>query len=231
MKRLLAAALFSAASLTAPNLLAQPSSRPSKADRAKVKKKMKGFDKEFKKAERRVLDEDKRAKANARARDAKKVDKKALGEKMRDKVKAAQTDKMAKAKARAAAAGPMTPEQRKARRKQILETAKARKANREARKKELRERQRVRLGRVPGSAKAKVAQELRHHARRVARLERIAVLAAQAEDEKASDRAATLMERENRRHQAKLTRITGKAQTDEGVTAPATEAAKEEANP
>ncbi|MEQ8275195.1 MAG: hypothetical protein RMA76_43590 [Deltaproteobacteria bacterium] len=228
MKRLLPLALCSAALFTADVSSAQPEV-PSKADRAKVKGKMKGFEAELRKAERQVLEEDMKAQKRARAEDAKNAAKKPKTDKMLKKAKAEMSKGMAKGKAKARAdnAGPKTDEEREARRAQILATAKARKGTRDARKKELRQRGKARLAGVKGDAKAKAAQELRHHARRVARLERIAVLAAEAKDEKAADRVVALMTKENQRHQAKMARLT-EAPAAADATEEADEATEEE---
>ncbi len=232
MKRLLPLALCSAALFIADVSSAQPADGPSKADRAKVKGKMMGFEKELRKAEREVLEEDMKAQKRARAEDAKNAktaDKKAKTDKMLKKAKAEMSKGMAKAKAKARTddAGPKTDEEREARRAQILATAKARKGTRDARKKELRQRGKARLAQVKGDVKAKAAQELRHHARRVARLERIAVLAAEAKDEKAADRVASLMAKENKRHQAKMARLTAADSPAEAEAAPDEEETKE----
>ncbi len=214
MKRAFFGALLGAALATHGVAQAQPADGPSAQDKARVKGKMKDFGKELRKVERQILTEDMKAEKRAKAEDekaaaaakkAEKRDAKPMAERGKAELKKA----MAASKENAAEKkGPMTAEEREERRTNILARAKARKSNRKERASELRARGRATLMAVPGSAQAKVAQEMKHHARRIARLERIAVLAAEAKDEAAEDRVAMLTEKEIARHQAKMKRLT-----------------------
>lgn len=244
MRRAFLGALLGAALASYGVAEAQPSI-PSAKDKARVKGKMKDFDKEFSKSERTILDEDSKAKAQMKAAEAEKAKREAKS--MEGRVKG-QLDKPEAGKGQGAGKddpgqgkgvgkaldkgngrggdkdghGPSTPQVRAERRSHVLAEAKRRRENREERARTQREESQRRIEGAKGDAKAKAAQELEHHARRIARLDRIAELAAEANDDKGSERVVELIGKENARHEAKMARIlsegAAESETAEEVT-------------
>lgn len=97
----------------------------------------------------------------------------------------------------------LTEEQRKKRLERVLLRADERRKNREQRRQDLRRAVKRRLGRVLEDAPlpAAVRVELQQHARRVAKLRRIRVIAAQADDIETVIRVDRVLARETLRHE------------------------------
>ncbi|MAT29433.1 MAG: hypothetical protein CMN31_19020 [Sandaracinus sp.] len=100
----------------------------------------------------------------------------------------------------------------------------ARRETREARRRTRREEAWRRLRERTGTERPRaiappIRAELRQHARRVARLKRVEGLAAEAEDEAALTRVRALMEREEARHQRRMTRLAARGEGRREATA------------
>lgn len=171
--------------------------KPTKAKKVQLKAKMRKFNAEMKRAEKRTLDEDEAARRR----------------RGKEKSAAKKAEKMEK---RANKMGAKKDADRLERHRKVLMMAKERRAKRKSRAEKQRKLSAVRLAAAKGDNKAKVAQELKHHARRVARLQRVGEIAAEKQDDKAADRVLSLLKKENLRHEAKIARLTGGEGKKEG---------------